>query len=588
MSEKLDGKITVNHRPKKDSDGSELQGRDTIYIDTDDDVTSIISRVKESSSSVVALVPPKRIGVLQSVVNLKLLQRAAKSSRKKITLVTTDDALITLAASLRIPVAKNLNTQPELIDAPDLDLGDTDVIDGNDLSIGELSKMAGSSVGRRANSKEDKGISATVEAIEVDDKIKNDLDADGVMDDNQAKNGEKKTKKKSGSKIPNFDSFRKKLLIFGGLGVLLIAFFVWAIWFAPRGTITITAKTSDQEISSIVSSLTSEPTNVDNGIIQPVVRQSTETETISFEATGSKDVGEKATGTVRLTNSSSSSRTLTVGARLTTVGGLVFTLDSAVTVPAATLPWSCPADDHLCPGSETVGVTALESGTKYNAASGYLSGAPSSVTAAFASATSGGTSEIVNVVEQSDLDTAATRLREQVDEESAKAELSGQLDSSVKVIDDSFSVSYGTVTSKPAVGEGLSSGSTTATATMEVTYSIIGVSNSDIESLIESKLESDIEDGQKVYDNGVDSVKFSNFRTVNGGYSITIDATAKVGPEIDESKIKQNSVGKKSGEIMAQVGNTSGIDDVSVNFWPFWVRSVSNADNLTVEFAIDK
>lgn len=588
MSEKLDGKITVNHRPKKDSDGSELQGRDTIYIDTDDDVTSIISRVKESSSSVVALVPPKRIGVLQSVVNLKLLQRAAKSSRKKITLVTTDDALITLAASLRIPVAKNLNTQPELIDAPDLDLGDTDVIDGNDLSIGELSKMAGSSVGRRANSKEDKGISATVEAIEVDDKIKNDLDADGVMDDNQAKNGEKKTKKKSGSKIPNFDSFRKKLLIFGGLGVLLIAFFVWAIWFAPRGTITITAKTSDQEISSIVSLLTSEPTNVDNGIIQPVVRQSTETETISFEATGSKDVGEKATGTVRLTNSSSSSRTLTVGARLTTVGGLVFTLDSAVTVPAATLSWSCPADDHLCPGSETVGVTALESGTKYNAASGSLSGAPSSVTAAFASATSGGTSEIVNVVEQSDLDTAATRLREQVDEESAKAELSGQLDSSVKVIDDSFSVSYGTVTSKPAVGEGLSSGSTTATATMEVTYSIIGVSNSDIESLIESKLESDIEDGQKVYDNGVDSVKFSNFRTVNGGYSITIDATAKVGPEIDESKIKQNSVGKKSGEIMAQVGNTSGIDDVSVNFWPFWVRSVSNADNLTVEFAIDK
>ena len=588
MSEKLDGKITVNHRPKKDSDGSELHGRDTIYIDTDDDVTSIISRVKESSSSVVALVPPKRIGVLQSVVNLKLLQRAAKSSRKKITLVTTDDALITLAASLRIPVAKNLNTQPELIDAPDLDLGDTDVIDGNDLSIGELSKMAGSSVGRRANSKEDKGISATVEAIEVDDKIKNDLDADGVMDDNQAKNGEKKTKKKSGSKIPNFDSFRKKLLIFGGLGVLLIAFFVWAIWFAPRGTITITAKTSDQEISSIVSLLTSEPTNVDNGIIQPVVRQSTETETISFEATGSKDVGEKATGTVRLTNSSSSSRTLTVGARLTTVGGLVFTLDSAVTVPAATLSWGCPADDHLCPGSETVGVTALESGTKYNAASGSLSGAPSSVTAAFASATSGGTSEIVNVVEQSDLDTAATRLREQVDEESAKAELSGQLDSSVKVIDDSFSVSYGTVTSKPAVGEGLSSGSTTATATMEVTYSIIGVSNSDIESLIESKLESDIEDGQKVYDNGVDSVKFSNFRTVNGGYSITIDATAKVGPEIDESKIKQNSVGKKSGEIMAQVGNTSGIDDVSVNFWPFWVRSVSNADNLTVEFAIDK
>ena len=55
-----------------------------IYIDTEDDITAIIDRVKESKSDIVALVPPKRIGVLQSIVNLKLLKRAAASSKKRL------------------------------------------------------------------------------------------------------------------------------------------------------------------------------------------------------------------------------------------------------------------------------------------------------------------------------------------------------------------------------------------------------------------------------------------------------------------------------------------------------------------------
>ena len=88
--------------------------KDVIYIDIDDDITSVIEKVKTSKTSIVALVPPKRIGVLQSAVNLKLLQRAATSVKKRVVLITNDHALSGLAAGLSLPVAKNLQSKPEI------------------------------------------------------------------------------------------------------------------------------------------------------------------------------------------------------------------------------------------------------------------------------------------------------------------------------------------------------------------------------------------------------------------------------------------------------------------------------------------
>lgn len=56
--------------------------KDVIYIDVEDDITAIIGKVKDSSEKIVALVPPKRIGVLQSAVNLRLISRAASQNGK--------------------------------------------------------------------------------------------------------------------------------------------------------------------------------------------------------------------------------------------------------------------------------------------------------------------------------------------------------------------------------------------------------------------------------------------------------------------------------------------------------------------------
>ena len=88
--------------------------KDVIYIDVDDDVTAIIGKIKKAKEKIVALVPPKRTGALQSAVNLRLLERMAKNDKKKLVLITNNQALVALAASAKIPVAKNLQSKPEL------------------------------------------------------------------------------------------------------------------------------------------------------------------------------------------------------------------------------------------------------------------------------------------------------------------------------------------------------------------------------------------------------------------------------------------------------------------------------------------
>src|SRR5688572_8007635 len=120
--------------------------KDVIYIDIEDDITAIIGKVKQAGTKIVALVPPKRAGVLQSVVNLKLLQKAAGSADKRVVLITNDHSLVALAAGLSLPVAKNLQSRPEVpvVDMPKID--DEEVINGAELPVGEVATSLGAGV----------------------------------------------------------------------------------------------------------------------------------------------------------------------------------------------------------------------------------------------------------------------------------------------------------------------------------------------------------------------------------------------------------------------------------------------------------
>ena len=88
--------------------------KDVIYIEPEDDITDVISRIKSSSQKIIALVPPKKVGIMRSAVNIKLIAKTAKSLDKAAVIITTDPSLVKLSALSGLPVAKTLSSRPML------------------------------------------------------------------------------------------------------------------------------------------------------------------------------------------------------------------------------------------------------------------------------------------------------------------------------------------------------------------------------------------------------------------------------------------------------------------------------------------
>lgn len=547
--------------------------KDVIYIDIEDDITSIIEKVKAAEAKIVALVPPKRTGVLQSVVNLKLLQKAAGSSDHRVVLITSDQQLTALASGVQMPVAKNLQSKPEVAPIDALEIDDEDVINGEELPVGDLAKTAdvqGASTvpGKSGGAKtDDASLTAAAAASAASLGPKSPGPRTG-------------TGEKGKSRIPDFESFRKKIFIFGGLAVLLVGFLVWAIVYAPRATVTIKAKTSAVNIDEVVALDPDQAqSDVPAGIFKPVVKQVKKSAAAEFDATGKKDIGNKATGTLTLSNDDGQEVTVPAGTTFI-AQDLQFMSTQSVTVPAASI---C-ARSTICPGTEEVGIAAADIGPEYNVGpQGYTTNAP--VSARSDDATSGGSKETVSVVSQADVDKAKGQLA-QNDAEAVKKELAGQFGGDVIVIAESFQTGQGEPKVSPAVGERATRGTLSA----ETTYTLLGISRSDAKKYLDEQLNQQLEgrEDQQIYASGDQNLRFSQFQAAeNGSYSVRLSAVANIGPRIDTGTLTADIRGKQFGDIEQRVMSIDGVEDVGVDFSPFWVTAAPGAtDKIDIKFQI--
>ena len=550
--------------------------KDVIYVDIEDDITSIIGKVKDAEAKIVALVPPKRIGALQSVVNIKLLQRAAETAGKRVVLITNDQALTSLAASVAMPIAKNLQTKPEVPQISALSVDDEEVINGEELPVGELASTAPEIVDDTEDTDEPvvpTAPSATRTAVP------------NAVAGSAAATAASKAPRKGGVKVPNFDIFRKKLLLAGGLAVLLIAFLVWALFFAPRATIAITAKTNAVNIDKILHLDPNAKLDADQSVMKPIIQQIKKTASVDFDATGKKDVGERAKGTLTLTNrTESDSIQVPAGSTFTTSGGLQFTSDVAVTVPGAEPPFSGGISSN--PGVVTVVATAADIGEKYNVgAQTVISNDVGVSRAEFKAATSGGSKRQVTVVSDEDIVKAKEKLGTQnVDQ--IRDELRKKFKADAVVINESFKADAANPVSTPKVGEEASS---RPKLTAETTYTLIGVARDDLKAVFNAFINTTLDNkpNQKIYESGDNGAQFSQFESLDGGlYSVKVQATAQVGPNIDEKQLTGQLAGKRSGEIQQLVENIEGVEKVEVKFSPFWVTKAPDADKIKITFTL--
>lgn len=540
--------------------------KDVIYIDTEDDVTAIIGKVKDAKEKVVALVPPKRTGVLQSAVNLRILLRTTKAAGKHLVLITNDSSLIPLAAGAGIPVAKNLQSRPEVPEIAALVVDDDDdIIDGSQLPVGDHASTAGKTA-------------AAAKHIPISTPSDTPKKKSSYAAPPQDGDSPRKPKAKGG-KVPNFNSFRKRLVLIIAAVLLLIGFIVWAIFFAPRATVELSAKTSDETIATSVALVVDGDTSAEEGAIRALKVEEQVEQAVEFEATGTEERGENATGTITVTRTAVNNRTITipVGTGFSN-GDYTFTTTRQIALEPPEL-----GSSGLEQPRRDVPVRAAQIGDEYNLSARTYQSTVDGVSAR-GGAMSGGSREVVSIVTQADVQAASERLAEQGSDDIKKT-LTERFPRNAMVIDSSFRSASAEVTSTPEVGDEAPDGK--AALTSSILYLMNGVSNSDLESYIEKAVEMRLskEDEQRIYDSGVDKATFAEFAPSDAGGTVNVSATAQVGPQVKDEDIKKRVAGKRFGEIQSDLSSIQGIDDVDVKFWPFWVNTVpEDGKKIDVKF----
>lgn len=550
--------------------------KDTIYIDPEEDITGIIDRVNLAKSKIIAIVLPKRAQVLNSSVNMRLLKRAADTKGKKLVLISNEQSVLKLASVAQIHIASSLKSKPVMIKNTENDETPETIISEND---DETSDVDGSkSIGELA------GIPYKEKLKEVDEEPI-ELDNVDVSEKETKKEEKPKDKMNRKLKVPNIDKFRKRIFIGIGVLVVLAGLYVVGMIVLPKATITIKTDTSELETKFEMIAKTDVKTlDADKKIFPAELRELKKQLSEKVTATGKIDKGNKASGKVTLINCSKEdklgdiSRTVPAGTGISS-GDKTFILQTAVTVePSGFTGSTCKSDKP----SVSVNVVASKGGDIYNlSARTYLVNGFSSMTASDETGMGGGTTKLVNSISQEDVDAVKDNLQKGSSDKD-KEELAKQIRSAgLFPLLETFLSSYDAPVSVPAVGEEATEG----TVSMNVTYSMLAVKESEIVEIIKKSQESNITTAtQRIYDNGLAKAKVGQLERKSPGESrLLFTANASVGPFLDVNEVARDIKGKSAGDTKSFIGERPGITSVEVEYSPFWVyRTPTRTEKINI------
>ncbi|MDB5170588.1 MAG: hypothetical protein JWO35_282 [Candidatus Saccharibacteria bacterium] len=560
--------------------------KDTIYIDIDDEITGIIDKLKSSNGKIVALVLPKRASVFQSIVNMKLLKRAADEAKKHLVLITSEAGLLPLAGLAGVHVAKTLTSKPEVPAGPMLDSDAEETIQEGGETIDELPPDAAEQpIGKLAGI----GAAATgadgVETLTLDDDEAPEALADAAA---ATKTFEPpKGKKNKKLSVPNFEKFRL-LLVLGVLaGILLIGGGVYAAVALPKATINIKTDASNVDTNLNLNLSTAAKTlKASTSTVPAKLATQQKSNTQQVTTTGQKNNGNKASGRLAMSALICGSipdngpPDVPAGTGVSSNGLTYIAQENTSFSPIPSGPPKNKCYSYNATDSTTI--IAQNGGSSYNGANSFAVAGRKDVSASVSSSISGGTDNITQVVSATDIANVKAKLT------AADANLKVPLETELKqqgyrAISATYLAGTPAVTVSAQPGDAAS----TVTATSTVTYTMFGVHDSDLKKLVEDSIKKEIDTNkQSILDNGLSGAAFTVTNQSATDAQVTLAATATAGPDLDVATIKSDAAGKKGADIRASLQNNPDVKSVDVKLSPFWVNSVpKKTDKIIVNIA---
>ncbi|MDA1316829.1 MAG: hypothetical protein O3B87_02270 [bacterium] len=295
------------------------------------------------------------------------------------------------------------------------------------------------------------------------------------------------------------------------------------------------------------------------------------------KATGTKEVGERATGSVVVHNWDTGERSFTRGTKLT-YNNLIFTLDTDIKVASAS---GITKDGLKQSGKTKVNVTASDIGKEYNVASGVQFSAeslPESLFLAIADgAFKGGSSKAITTISKKDMDT----LEQQI-EEKAEAGSEDVLGSNVSkddvLLTSLTSASLGETSFSGEVGE--EAEILTLNAESEIEF--YSISDRLLKRELISSVKKKIKDGYTVEGTGI-TYTMEDVDEDGDVILVNLDVVADSYRMIDTKKVLGIVTGKSQSSVESKIKSLYEVEKVDMS-GILWTPFISK--NITIQTKI--
>ena len=496
-----------------------------IYLEPDEEITSVADKIKRVKARSIALVVPRGSTILQSVVNLKLLKREAEALGQQISLVTTDKIGRNLAAQVGLSVYENVESPQPVTQPSRVPPKSDEVIE---LDLAEKKEPAVKVYHFQGEKKETPPPKQEIKLV-------------------------RKTRL-------NLNKSVKYIII--GLVIILLALAA-AYFFVPKAIATLTLKTQPiEKTAKIVVDQNIKKSDLEKGTIQGILYEVTKESSNKFPATGQKNVGEKAHGNMTVYNETGVDQTLPAGTQFKAKAGLVFILDKLAVIPKATLN---PAGDKVA-GSTTSTVTASEPGDQYNIGAQDYSVSGQTKIYGRGDEMKGGLTRQIKVVSVQDIENAKNNLIEDVKNKSYEEIKKEAKDK--EVLKEATQVDVVNERSSKKEGEEAED----FDMTVKGTAKILTYDKNDFNGAVETQAGKDIPEDKKLIFNSENDIKI-NVDEVNNEtktMNLTVNINGKLAPKFDEAGIKNNLAAKSREQAESFLSSLPDVEGAKIELKPSW------------------
>ncbi|MBI3495599.1 hypothetical protein HY065_03160 [Candidatus Berkelbacteria bacterium] len=503
-----------------------------IYLEPDEEIPSVVKKIKKSQEQSFGLVVPRGSITFQSAINLKLLKKQAELLKKEIAVITADPVGQHLAAQAGLVVFESMKSQEP-------------------LAVRQQPDTASSKLTERPEPHA--AIERSADGVTVRHFQTETIEPERHYEPPQ----------RSNMTATHMRPRRLWLLIPALLMIAAIYLFV-----VPRATIMVDVlgEPFQRELTlkaATVSSSSNEP------VIAATFQEDSAALSKTFKTTGQKDVGQKAKSTITFFNAwSSDPQSLAAGTKLTK-DGQAFRLLQGITIPGASVTLAA-GQAQTNPGQLKGDIEAEASGESGNVAAGRFIipsievVKQSKIYAESSAKLSGGSSKFIGVVSADDIKNAKTSLqtdlKNQLKDELVK-KVAGQI-----ILDQAVSLA----TSDEQVSKKEGDEASEFSLSMKGDLKAIAFTETEFRKTFLAALASEIGPDKEVTfganDEIVTTVDDADFD--NGKLTIKGSLKSQIAPKLDQSALKNELRFKSLAAAEDILRAQRQVSNVSITLWP--------------------